>query len=209
MDCASSGTNALVASRQPGQQWPRFILDPKTAREKGIAPFFNLHGLNQKWIGPVKAWTTVWIHALGVIDHNDDASPFPAELMTRSPPHKVPLQQDPAGRYEVISSYNIGFSVLRNGHTDNTYLNLTDLNDFAPGWGKMVNMVEIYAEAPMLDESGRTTGYQDWMFCIDDLVVEWIDLDATEDLLEDARRPETLESRFIEAHIVLGSDGII
>jgi len=207
VDCASSGSNALVASRVPGEQWPRFILDPKVAREKGIAPFFNLHGLNQKWIGSVKAWTTVRIHALGVIDHDEDGSAFPAELLTRSRPHKVPQEQDPAGRYEVISSYNIGFSVLRGGHTENTYLNLTDLTDFDPGWGKMVNMVEIFAEAPIVDEYGVTTGYEDWMFCIDDLVVEWLDPAAMEDLTEDGRRNETLRARFMEAHVTLGSDG--
>jgi len=97
--------------------------------------------------------------------------------------------------------------VLRGGHTENTYLNLTDLTDFDPGWGKMVNMVEIYAEAPIVDEYGITTGYEDWMFCIDDLVVEWLDPAAMEDLTEDLRRNETLRARFMEAHVTLGSDG--
>jgi hypothetical protein len=153
----------------------------------------------------------VWIQALGVIDHNADGTPFPVDFMSRSLPHKVPLGQDPAGRYEIVSSYNIGFSVLRSGHSDNVYLNLTAVG---PGWGEMVNMVEIYAQAPTWDEGGRRIGYEDWMFCIDDLDIEWLDLNAMKDLTEDVRKTETsgrasTESRFMVAHIALGMDGIL
>lgn len=39
-------------------------------------------------------------------------------------------------------------------------------------------MVEVYAEVPTgEDEEGLYTGFEDWMFCIDDLVVEWINGD--------------------------------
>jgi hypothetical protein len=202
-DCAISGTNALVASRQPGQPWPRFVLDPRVARERGIAPFFNFHGLAAKPVGYVKVGTRIWVNAYGIIDHDKDGDVFTADFTPQSPQHKLPIQHDPAGRYEIISSHSIVMFNQRDGYWENFYLNISEL---FPGWGEMVNMVEIYAESPTgEDEDGLYTGFEDWMFCTDDIVVEWIESDELEAVT--SRHP--VESRFTEVQVVLGSGSVV
>jgi len=176
-DCASSGTNALVASRRPNEAWPRFLLDAKLAAEAGLAPFFNLHGFSQKPVGYVKAGTRLWVHALGIVDHGIGTSNLAEAFLTHLP-HSIPIHRNSShenwasDRYEIISSYTLVTVVQGDGYTDNFYLNMSGL---FPGFGEMVNMVEVFAEAPTgEDEDGLYTGFEDWVFCIDDLVVEWI-----------------------------------
>jgi len=115
------------------------------------------------------------VHALGVVDHGTGTSDL-AEA--RSPPHSIPIHHNSSrtdwasDRYEIISSYTLVTVVQGDGYTDNFYLNMSGL---FPGFGEMVNMVEVFAEAPTgEDEEGLYTGFEDWVFCIDDLVVEWI-----------------------------------
>lgn len=106
------------------------------------------------------------------------------------------------GRYEIVSSYTIVSIVQQDGHERSFYFNFSEL---FPGWGEMVNMVEVYAEAPTgEDEEGLYTGFEDWMFCIDDLVVEWLDVEVMgEEEVESLRSDGQQKSRFM--HVEVGS----
>lgn len=151
------------------------MLDPELAAKAGLAPFFNLHGFSQKPVGYVKAGTRLWVHALGVVDHGTSNV---AEATVSRPPHSIPIHHNSSredwasDRYEIISSYILVTVVQGDGYSDNFFLNMSGL---FPGFGEMVNLVEVFAEAPTgEDEEGLYTGFEDCLFCVDDLLVEWM-----------------------------------
>jgi hypothetical protein len=63
---------------------------------------------------------------------------------------------------EVRTHYSLASTFLTEGYQPSFPLNITQ---FFPTWGKNVNMVEIYAQTP----SG-----EDWDFCIDNLLIEFL-----------------------------------
>jgi hypothetical protein len=64
---------------------------------------------------------------------------------------------------EVRTHYSLASTYLREGHQPSFPLNITQ---YFPTWGKNVNMVEIYAQTP----DGT-----DWDFCIDNVMVEFVE----------------------------------
>lgn len=162
-------------------------------------------------MGVVKAGTRLWVQALGVIDHGEDTTAHPTMQ------HKVPIKHThghdwASGRYEIVSSYTIVSVAQQDGWERSFYYNLSEL---FPGWGDMVNMVEVFAEAPTgEDEDGLYIGFEDWMFCIDDLVVDWLDVEqGQEELNATIARPDgpshrQLKSRFMHVEVDRNGGGI-
>jgi hypothetical protein len=66
------------------------------------------------------------------------------------------------GGNEIRTHYSLVSTFLTEGYQPSFPLNITQ---FFPTWGKNVNMVEIYAQTP----SG-----EDWDFCIDNLMIEFL-----------------------------------
>ena len=73
---------------------------------------------------------------------------------------------------KLLTHYSLRSTYLREGYWPSYPINITH---FLPGWGRNVNMVEIFAETP---------GGEDWDFCIDDIMVDFQNTEDEEDLEE-------------------------
>jgi hypothetical protein len=64
--------------------------------------------------------------------------------------------------HTILTHYSLTSTYFTKGWQPSFPLNITQ---YFPAWGRGVNMVEIYA---------RTPAGEDWDFCVDDLIVEFV-----------------------------------
>ncbi|KAI1610068.1 hypothetical protein EDD36DRAFT_422139 [Exophiala viscosa] len=202
--CAASAPNALFSSRREGYVWPRFSLHNLTDVDQPRNPnvTFDMRSLTFSPTGripgtPGKVLVLIRL-TLVKLPPDPPTGVVPPETSFPGLVRGAPTNLPPGKHIYQLSL------VFGPGEHPSVTLNYDIFRRSVPGFGRNVDVMEVYAELLRRDEEGtawRSDG--DWQLCLDDIVIDVVEKSpaATEGV------DEEVEGRFEGMSVTVTPDG--